>query len=286
MATPASESPSSGSACRAASAGEAPARPRALPVPVGRPDSSRGLDGLRALVRRFGAATMTLAITAASVLTSMALVTVFDRLLKGHVPLLDVIAAALIPAVLAPIATYGFVRLSQELDRAEEQVRALATHDSLTGVLNHRQFMDAARTELSRLARHGRVATLIFMDVDRFKDVNDRLGHAAGDRALIEIATACQSLLRGSDLLGRCGGDEFLMLLSETSGDGAVIVAERIRMTIEALAIETPRGTLQPTVSIGMTTSGPENPTFELLYQGADRNLYLAKDRGRNQVVA
>jgi len=215
----------------------------------------------------------------------MALVASFDQLMKGHVPVLDLMAAAMVPAILAPIATYGFVRLSQELDRAEEQVRALATRDPLTGVLNHRHFMESARTELARLARHERVATLLFMDVDCFKRVNDQLGHAAGDHALVEIAAACQALLRRSDLLGRCGGDEFLMLLSETSGDAAMIVAERIRVTIETLAFETLLGELRPTVSIGLASSDAETCSFEQLYQRADRNLYLAKQKGRNQVV-
>jgi diguanylate cyclase (GGDEF)-like protein len=244
-----------------------------------------GLNVLRALIRRYGAAVMTLAVTAGSVLISMGLVAVFDRVMKGHVPLVDLIVGALIPAVLGPIATYGFARLSQELDRAEEQVRALATHDSLTGVLNHRQFMESARTELKRLARHERVATLIFMDIDRFKEINDQLGHATGDRALVEIAAACQALLRASDLIGRCGGDEFLALLSETDGGAAMIVAERIRKTIEALVFESPAGKLQPTVSIGLATSSAEIAGFELLYQRADRNLYLAKDRGRNRAI-
>jgi diguanylate cyclase (GGDEF)-like protein len=240
---------------------------------------------LRAQIRRFGAAAMTLSVTLGSVLVSMALVAIFDRVVKGEVPLVDLIAAALVPAILGPVATYGFARLSQELDHAEERLRALATRDPLTGVLNHRHFMEASRTELARLSRHGRIATLLFMDVDRFKEVNDRFGHAIGDRALLEIAAACEGLLRGSDLIGRCGGDEFLMLLSEIGGDRALIVAERIRMTIEALQIETPAGVLEPTVSIGLCTSDVETPDFDRLYQGADRNLYLAK-RGRNQVVA
>jgi diguanylate cyclase (GGDEF)-like protein len=286
MAGPASKSPPSASAgwIQGSPDGDLSAH-HIRSEPFDRSDPAGALGVLRALVRRFGAATITLAITRCSVLLSMALVALFDQLVKGGVPLVDLIAAALIPAVLAPIATYGFARLSQDLDVAEAQVRALAAHDSLTGVLNHRRFMEAARTELKRLARHGRVATLIFMDADHFKGVNDRLGHAAGDQALIEIAGACRALMRGGDLFGRCGGDDFLMLLSETTPEGAIIVAERIRTSIEGLVFETPAGTVRPTVRIGLATSDVAAPTFDLLYQRADRNLYLAKNRGRNQIA-
>jgi diguanylate cyclase (GGDEF)-like protein len=286
MAGPASESPPSGSAgwIQDAPDGDLSAY-HTRQGSLDRSDPAGALGVLRALVRRFGAAAITLAITGCSVLISTASVALFDRVVKGGIPFVDLIAAALIPAVLAPIATYGFARLSQDLDVAEAQVRALAAHDSLTGVLNHRRFMEAARTELKRLARHGRVATLIFLDVDHFKGVNDQLGHAAGDQALIEIAGACRALMRGGDLFGRCGGDEFLMLLSEARPDGAMVVAERIRTTIEALVFETPAGMVRPTVSIGLATSDAAAPTFELLYQRADRNLYLAKNRGRNQIA-
>jgi diguanylate cyclase (GGDEF)-like protein/PAS domain S-box-containing protein len=173
----------------------------------------------------------------------------------------------------------------------EEQLRALATQDSLTGTANRRHFVEVAQRERERARRSGAPLSLCMLDADHFKNVNDEHGHVVGDQVLASIAQGAASALRTSDILGRLGGEEFAVLLPDTDLAGAMIVAERVREAIAAREVQSEpneQGVSQAvrvTVSLGVAELRGQEP-FESLLKRADRALYAAKDLGRNRVQA
>ena len=166
-------------------------------------------------------------------------------------------------------------------DRLHTELEHLATHDSLTDALTRRHMNEACQTELARCHRHGRSMALLMMDLDHFKAINDTYGHQTGDRVLINFAAKVRVLLRQPDQLGRFGGEEFVVLLPETSLEEAVAVAERIRAAC-ALASAQPTCT----VSIGITTNQKDIDTMDTLLARADAAMYRAKALGRDRVEA
>jgi diguanylate cyclase (GGDEF)-like protein len=238
----------------------------------------------RELIKRFGAVAVTAAATICSIFFSIGLVVVLDLLLKKQIPKDDVVIGAVIPAVLAPMMLFGFVRLSQQLARAEAQLRSLAAEDPLTGVLNRRRFLELADVEWARAKRHGRPQSLLLIDVDGFKSVNDRHGHLTGDETLRRMAETSRACLRRTDLFGRYGGDEFVVLLPETEEPGAVLMAERIRRALEAAQVKSGAGLIRVTVSIGIAARRSATEALDALIAQADTALYAAKANGRNRV--
>ncbi|MGQ9368867.1 sensor domain-containing diguanylate cyclase [Azospirillum sp. A39] len=167
----------------------------------------------------------------------------------------------------------------------EEALRDLAAKDPLTGILNRRSFMDLARQRLARARRRGEPLSMLVLDVDHFKRVNDRYGHAAGDEALRLIAGGCQRLLREHDVLGRLGGEEFVACLSGTTADEACVVAERLRRSLSRIAVPGPGGPFRLTASIGVAGVDESVDTVEAAIHNADLALYRAKNAGRNRVA-
>lgn len=166
-------------------------------------------------------------------------------------------------------------------DKLRAEFEHLASHDSLTGALTRRALIDACEQELERGRRKQRDMSLLMMDLDHFKEVNDRHGHLVGDRVLTGFVARVIALLRRPDRFGRFGGEEFVALLPETSLQEALIVAERIRAEVAA-------GSGQPscTVSIGVAVSRPDDASLDVLLARADAALYHAKAAGRNCVRA
>src|ERR1035437_1125547 len=118
-----------------------------------------------------------------------------------------------------------------------QEVQRLANLDGLTGCFNRRHFMEKAAHEIHRAMRYTRPISLLMMDIDHFKDVNDRFGHQAGDQLLCNLVLLCQEQLRNDDILGRYGGEEFVVLMPETASEGALLASERLRENIERLKV-------------------------------------------------
>jgi diguanylate cyclase (GGDEF)-like protein/PAS domain S-box-containing protein len=175
---------------------------------------------------------------------------------------------------------------------SEESLRALAVRDDLTGVWNRREMFRLLNEETSRADRHGRPLSLIMVDVDCFKMVNDTHGHQAGDASLRQIARIIEDSVRSFDRVARYGGEEFAVILPETVGADAMVVAERIRARVAAqlFSIVHKDGTelrIALTVSSGVATMiGPTEATVEEVIRDADASLYVAKNAGRNRCVA
>lgn len=164
----------------------------------------------------------------------------------------------------------------------EQALAQEASTDSLTGLVNRRGLDAQLRAECDRSRRYHRPLSILLLDIDHFKKVNDQWGHDVGDLVLTQVAQTCWKALRGSDILGRWGGEEFLALLPETTPEEAEQLAERLRRTVE----QTPYGAglreLSMTISIGLGGYDPEQP-WEVTYAAVDAALYRAKTGGRNR---
>ena len=171
------------------------------------------------------------------------------------------------------------------LKQKEQQLYVLSTTDSLTGAFNRRYFMDSASREFSFHLRHQTPLSLLVMDIDYFKKINDTYGHAVGDDAIKAFVGGCLGVLRREDVLGRMGGEEFAVLLPRTTSEGAFVVAERLRQKIEAIELVLGNERVHFTVSIGVCEVRADDASIEAGLIRADRALYEAKAKGRNRVV-
>lgn len=172
------------------------------------------------------------------------------------------------------------------LKKMEEELRHLSITDELTGIANRRQFMYTASLETKRAQRYGNPITLINLDVDEFKTVNDNLGHYAGDLVLRKITQLISQELRESDLFGRVGGEEFSIILLETGLGAALEVAERLRRRIQDHCFLADGCQISCTISLGVAAFVPHQDDLESWLKRADQALYLAKEKGRNRVEA
>lgn len=182
-------------------------------------------------------------------------------------------------------------KLARISDRYQQMMRDLnlalneaSNRDVLTGLGNRRLLMDRLKEESERVTRRGQGYTLAMLDVDQFKQVNDTHGHETGDRVLIAIATTLQAGLREYDVCGRWGGEEFLVVLPDTTAAEGLIVMERVRQNIAELAVRTDHDAIQVTASIGLSAHVP-GETFSMTIKRADAALLDAKRAGRNRAV-
>jgi diguanylate cyclase (GGDEF)-like protein len=164
-----------------------------------------------------------------------------------------------------------------------EQLQSAASTDPLTGLFNRRAMEERLSAELSRTHRHQIRTSVVMADVDRFKMVNDTLGHAAGDRLLIEIATALRQQCRSLDAVGRMGGDEFLIILPMTSADEAQVFASRVQRAVALVGKAHPEFG-RPTLSMGIAEAPRHGASAEVIFGAADAALYRAKRAGRDAV--
>jgi two-component system cell cycle response regulator len=167
--------------------------------------------------------------------------------------------------------------------RMYERMERMATTDGLTGLVNHRQFQAVFDAHLARAERYGRKLSLIFTDIDHFKDINDKYGHPVGDQVLKRVAAIMRSTARRTDVVARYGGEEFAVLMEETGHSGAQHIAERIRKAVEAEVFHCEAETFHCTLSLGVATFPEDGSDKYRLTACADQALYQAKRSGRNQ---
>ncbi|MEO6407741.1 MAG: GGDEF domain-containing protein [Burkholderiaceae bacterium] len=244
------------------------------------------LRGLGRAVLALGLARSALAITLLASFAGMALAQLVitllghgDRWIAGGTTLLCTL-------LVAPPLAFGALRLVFALEQARRQLDILATTDDLTGLFNRRHFMRVIEAEWDRAKRYGSTASLLLIDVDHFKQVNDTHGHLCGDELLRRIAASTTELLRQPDVLARFGGEEFMVFLPHTDTLGAVDVAERIRERVKGLVLDWQGRQVTTSVSIGVAPLRIEMPSLDFLLHEADTALYTAKADGRDRVRA
>jgi len=182
----------------------------------------------------------------------------------------------------------GFVKLKQKLDEATKHSKELEkklNRDQLTGAYNRRAYDKKIEEEMDRFLRYGTHFSLLLMDADKFKLINDNYGHAIGDKCLQEIIKRTLPLLRKTDMLARYGGEEFMVIMPETDSNGAKIAAEKIRQTIEKIEFVYKKEKVRVTVSIGVSQSSEGDKNHQQIFERSDIAVYKAKEQGRNRVL-
>ena len=194
-----------------------------------------------------------------------------------------VVVATCVSLMVAPIMSWFIVRVFFEMHHIEEEIRTLATYDSLTGLLCRREFLERAEYLYQVAKREGSEFSFVVVDIDNFKSINDQYGHIAGDKVLESFGEVVRNTFRESDLSCRFGGDEFVFFLPNTSSEEAQLFTERLHAKIKD-AVEVDRGRIEYTASIGVATY-PDVASYHIddVIKAADRALYHAKNMGRNQ---
>ncbi len=192
-------------------------------------------------------------------------------------------ATFLFVSVALMMVCQGVVLMTNE--RADERNRLLAMQDELTGLSNRRFIMEALSLQLAQARRNGKSVSVLMIDVDYFKSINDTYGHLSGDRVLRNLATSLRSRLRAQDMAGRWGGEEFLVVLPDTDAAGATILAGNLRAEVEDARWSAQDGRSIPlTLSIGVHTCDSATEELDTVISAADQALYRAKQAGRNRV--
>jgi diguanylate cyclase (GGDEF)-like protein len=198
-----------------------------------------------------------------------------------------VLSATLISYDIKPAVLLSFVDITGQ-KKLECQLRELSQTDPLTGIYNRRYLTEAGSQEIMRCHRNKHPLTLIMLDLDDFKSVNDKYGHEVGDLTIIKTTEICRNSIRGIDILGRIGGEEFVIILPDKNFEDAIIVAERIRINIETQTMNIDETQFNFTVSIGLSfidLAGDQADSFQNILSRADQKLYQAKNNGRNQIA-
>ncbi|KAA2284062.1 GGDEF domain-containing protein [Arenimonas fontis] len=198
----------------------------------------------------------------------------------NHVQILTYAVGGILPVV----ATVGFLLMGNE--RSARELERAARVDYLTDCYNRRAIEELGARMMAAARRHGMSLAVLVIDLDHFKRINDELGHAAGDEALVRSVERIRDCLRADDLLGRLGGEEFVVLMPNTDSASAVAAAERIRENFNALPLVLGDVLRPVTLSIGVAVLAPADRLFSQLLQRGDRAMYAAKNAGRNLVIA
>lgn len=227
-----------------------------------------------------------LLISAAMILMIETRVTPFIDAFNGHsTNRISAIIATLV-SLLFFYGIKGLKRLFEHMDNQERELQDKANIDFLTGARTRRAFLDQANQEFLRARRGENSLSILMLDIDHFKQINDTYGHLTGDTALRHFSMLCSHSIREIDLIGRVGGEEFCILLPDTAESGALRVAERIRQSIEKSVIQVAsHSSVRFTVSIGIATIAPSDTGVSDMQMRADLALYSSKHNGRNRVT-
>lgn len=174
--------------------------------------------------------------------------------------------------------------IERELAEANKQLQYLANHDPLTGVLNARTYYEVCDRMMCTAQREKESFSVLFVDLDHFKNINDSYGHDVGDIVLKSVSSCMVKTVRDCDVIGRVGGEEFSIYLPDTDNSGAMIVAEKVRLKVSELMPSFSGGVLSITVSIGVATSLKHHKSIADIQRDADHAMYHAKKDGRNRV--
>jgi len=206
-----------------------------------------------------------------------------EAVLRGVDGLFPSLITVLPLAINGEAASLIWVYDNSSRQQLEDELRRLATTDSLTELPNRRAFLDKAEPLIQRALQQEVSYSLIVLDIDHFKHINDSFGHPAGDQVLRRLASVLRDVLRESDICSRLGGEEFAVLLPDTTLASAMLIAERLRQRAEALDVALPTGHVLMTISLGVAELRPSDRDLAGLFARADQALYDAKHQGRNR---
>lgn len=210
---------------------------------------------------------------------------IISMVLYGKILPETMIIVVVVTLVTAPFGLYFFSTMILQLNNSEVKLRSLSISDDLTGVYNRRYFIEQADKELAKAKRYGNIFSIILLDIDNFKNINDNYGHFGGDAVIKALAQACNNHLRSTDVFARYGGEEFVFLIPESDKSDIHFFAERVRQRLESTAVTYHDRDIHFTVSLGVKTFDVSIDSLEVMLKKADAALYEAKRSGKNCVV-
>lgn len=229
---------------------------------------------------------MTALLTLCSVISS-ALITFCIMTFFDEESLLFALSISVItPAIITPLISWYILGLLIQINELEKQQRKLATFDNLTGLMSRHAFYESASSLLKLIKRNNDSMSIAYIDIDFFKEINDKFGHEAGDEALKSFAGLLNNVVRESDLIGRLGGDEFILALPHTGLENVKVVINKIKEACESHTVLINDRIIKFTVSIGVSSStAVSDDILERLIKESDEALYEAKKSGKNQIA-
>jgi diguanylate cyclase (GGDEF)-like protein len=240
---------------------------------------------MRNLLIRLGPLRSTLALTFLSILIAVSLTVAINALMGKNASLISLWIAVIVPAIIAPVYSLPFMRLLIRLDGAEKRLHELTRRDALTGLYSRTYFIELAEREMERTLRYGEPFSIIVLDIDGFKVVNEIYGHPAGDKVLKVFSQVILDTLRQSDVVARFGGDEFVTLLPNTSAKNVQACIERIHKVLQRTSIVHEGSEIRFTACAGTATYCNLYIELDMILQQADKALCQAKSLGKNQFV-
>jgi diguanylate cyclase (GGDEF)-like protein len=203
-------------------------------------------------------------------------------------PIMSLVYWGELMALSAPVILVAYITtmLAADIRYAVDKIKQVSDTDDLTGLYNMRAFSSMLQRAFKQSVRYGHAMSVVMIDSDNLKQINDKHGHDAGNRLLQHLVRCIREQLRGSDVMARFGGDEFIVLLSETNNKGAQEMAERIRKAIEVSRFDIRGGDTNVTASLGVASYPEDGGNLEVILDKADKAMYRAKQKGRNKVVA
>jgi len=236
-------------------------------------------------IEKIGRFTSSILITIIALLITQIITYVIYRLTNGNMSLSGRIASFASPILISPFLSWWFLGLLLRISKLEKEMRFLATYDTLTGVYNRNSFLSICNSILNLLKREKSPLTLLYIDLDHFKNVNDTFGHDVGDYVLKKIGEYLKTSIRKSDIVGRVGGEEFVVVLPKTDIQNGIAIAEKIRKGIACLEMIYNDKIIKITASIGISSNTYlEYIGIEKLLKMADLALYHVKNNGRNKL--
>lgn len=234
--------------------------------------------------------TSALALGKLTTLAELGLIGACFLFLGNHSSVHDLFTLSYIGSIVAQFAPFVLVAyittmFSSDIRYGLNKAKLVSETDELTDLINRRGFAISAARLLGQAARYGRPLSVLMIDSDNLKQVNDKYGHKAGDRLLIKLVRSIQTQLRDTDIMARYGGDEFVVVLPEAPASGAIDVAERIRNSVSNMILEFNGDFINFTVSIGIATFPEDGRTLDGLVDNADKGMYKAKMAGRNKIM-
>lgn len=240
----------------------------------------------RYFLRKLGIFKTLFILTTASILFSVAITCLIHLAMARKLPDgLGIGIAIVAPLVIVPLFSYLSLSLLFQLDLAEEKLHRLSLEDDLTGASNRRHFMEMAEIELRRYRRYRIPFSIAFLDIDDFKQINDRYGHLAGDLVLCEMTKECLQNIRETDIFARYAGDEFVILMPNTTRQQAVECLERIRSCLLDKTVLYHQQPIHFTLSMGVISTNGKDTSLESLLNLVDSALYSAKKKGKNRLM-
>lgn len=241
---------------------------------------------MRDVIPRIGRLGVVTLITLLAILVSVFVTILIREIFSLGLSPANVITSMIIPAIVSPIISWYFIGLLMELHHSEKMQRKLATYDMLTGLMTRRAFFEHCDSLMNLIERTDASICLAYIDLDNFKQINERYGHGGGDEVLKSFSSLILPSFRKSDLIGRIGGEEFAVALPDTDLENSIRILEQFRLAAKADSVVYLGHEISYTISIGITVcDGGNNARLDTLTQQADLALYNAKKSGKDRVI-